>query len=217
MKKWLGILGMLMILAGCQDSTSDVAVVGQEKLPAMPDTVITNESLTIEMYLPANPFAIEIHTQLETNAGVQMGMSLLAKEGFSSDGTGALHTRAIDAEGRVLEATWFPVTDSAGVRFAMLGHFRTENSEFVIPLRNPTLGDPPLADAGVLVPDKKGEWRPSMVFDFGGCLAFYRALFQACMGACASTGLPPKVCFGSCLMGAAAAFVACIFFTVVHS
>lgn len=213
MKTWLGIMGVMMMLAGCQDSTQGVAFVEHERAVAKPDTIITSDSLSIEMYVADNPRAIEMDAQLQMNEGVRMGLEILAEEGFTSDGNGTFYTRAIAFDGRVLEATWFPVSDSAETRFAMIGHVRTGEEEFVIPIRDVARFGGGLADAEVLVPADKGEWRPSRAFTFGGCTSFYQALFQACYSVCLGSGVSNRACFNSCVFAAVAAVVACIFFT----
>lgn len=215
MKKWFGILGVIMVLAGCQDSTSDVAVVENERVVAEPDTVIVSDSLNVEMYLPDNPRAVEVDAQLHASEGVRTGLELLAEEGFTSDGSGTFYTRAIAFDGRVLEATWFPVSDPTQDRFALLGHVRTDEGEFVMPLRDLTRVAGGWSDADVLVPSDKGDWGPSRAFTFGGCTSFYQALFEACYSVCRSSSVSHRVCFNSCVFAAVAGVVACIFFTVI--
>jgi hypothetical protein len=214
MRKWFGILGMLMVLAGCQDSTSDVAVVAHEELAAAPDTVIVSDGLTVEMYLPDNPLAIELDARLQANAGVQMGLDLMADEGFTRDGT-AYYLRAVGVDGRALEATWFPVTDATGERVSLLGHVRTDTNEFVIPVRSLDPGEP-AANVGLLARGKNGQWRPS-TSSFESCLSFYQALFAACYGACIESGIKSDACYRSCRVTVMVAFVACIFFATADS
>lgn len=215
MKKWFGTLGVMLILAGCQNSTSDVAVVENERVVAEPDTIIVSDSLSIEMYRPDNPRAIEVDAQLQASEGVRMGLELLAEEGFRSEGSGTFYTRAIAFDGKVLEATWFPVSDPAQGRFALLGHVRTDEGEFVMPLRDLTRVGGGLSEADILVPGDKGEWRPSRAFTFGGCTSFYQALFEACYSICRNSGVSHRACINSCIFAAVAGVVACIFFTVI--
>ena len=215
MKKWLVILGSLMVLGGCQDSTSNVAPRSVRPMVAEPDTILALDSLSIEVYLPDNPRAREVGAQLETNAGVHMAQGRLTEAGYSDESSDPFYMRATTLDGRVLEATWFPNIESQDGRFAMIGHIRMGNREFVVPIRANTTSDPAHPDVDLLIPTEKGEWKPSTIFNFGLCANFAVGLFYACLNECSQFEVSQKTCKWSCLLAAGAAYVTCILFTSI--
>ena len=206
-------LAMLVLLAGCGDSTQDVAVVEKEPAAAKPDTTIVSDSVSIDVFMPDNPVALAASAQFEMNAGVQMGFDRLSQQGFVGERGEPFYMRAITTSGRVLESTWFPGV-GADDRLALIGYVRMGDREFVVPIVDNAQSPSQLA-RDVLAPTQKGEWGPSRVFLWGNCGYFVMGLYQACLSACHASGLPPVVCRMSCAVSMVAAWLTCILFESV--
>ena len=215
MKKWLGILGILVILAGCEESTTDVATHAVRPMVAEPDTILAFDSLNVEVYLPDNPGALAAGARLQGNQGVRLAQERLAGEGYSNADGDLFFMRATTLDGRVLEATWFANLDSPDGRAAMIGHIRLDGRQFVVPIRGGAVDDPARPEFDVWTQSKNGDWRPNTVFNFGACGNFAMGLFYACLVECMRHDVTSKTCKYSCAAAAGAAWVTCILFTAV--
>ena len=206
-----------LVAAGCGDSTNDVLVAGGER-SIDPDTVVTQDELVMEFYLAENARAIENEAVVAVHSGVQSVVDMLTQAGCVRDESGTTLIRVTDPDGRTLEATWLAFVDPSdpgalnGVVYA-----HTEERDYVVPLRvsdtGTTGGD--ADDWWSTAPGK--EWGPSLSLKtmFGNCLAFAAGLLDVCIGTCIMEGAPANACQRSCNIVVAAAFVACIFYSIV--
>jgi hypothetical protein len=218
--KALGVILIMVVLVavGCGDSTNDVRV-ARETIFVPPDTVVTKDELVMEFYLAENPRSMENETSLDDNQRVQLELARLTAAGCIRDESGSTLIRVTDPEGRRLEATWFAFldpSDASGTTGVV--HVHGDGNEYVIPLRVPSEAGSAAAPAEEFwTKSHGGEWGPSLNLRtlFNNCASFIVGLYQVCVGQCAIGGTPLKACQNACAIAVAAAYVACIFFSIV--
>jgi len=127
--------------------------------------------------------------------------------------------RVTDPDGRTLEATWLTFIDlqhpsaTTGVVYV-----QSDGREYVVPLYvRDEVGTTAERDGDCWVKTPGGDWGPSLNLRtlFGNCSAFLAGLYQACVGQCAMGGTPLHACQKACAVAVAAAYLACIFFSIV--
>jgi hypothetical protein len=192
----------MAIFAGCEDSTSDVGVaeVSPPQAVAIPDTVFTIDGVTVEFFGAQNAYAIERGIDEWSNEGVERLRSQSSADFSSLDPIGAVVLRAIGVDGRIMEATWYPLHSSDGDLRAVV-HVQEGDREFVVSLGNEETAQP-------WTPEKQA-WRPSQIFALESCGQFARALYVACVSTCIGAGL--NHCHGPCTAATSAAWMACLF------
>ncbi|MCI0453223.1 MAG: hypothetical protein L0Z51_12730 [Candidatus Latescibacteria bacterium] len=203
----LGV-GLALLLAACADSTSDVDTATREEPTALPDTVIVQDGVRLEIYGPLNSYGRDRSAELMRMVGVQRGFERLADRGLLAEYDGAIHVKATDANGRSLETTWFPFVDpSDEAALAVVVHVVQDGQELVIPYGSRG-GEPDIESISI---DGKNAPGPSGIPNLtGGCFGFATELFQSCVGLCILNGLSSRTCSVSCRAASAAALTACV-------
>ena len=214
---WILIVVGLMS-AGCGDSSNDMLVASDDR-SAPPDTVVTKDELVMEFYLKGNARLMENEAAVVANDGVQTAVDRLTDAGCVRDESGTQLVRVIDVDGRTLEATWLAFFDpaepstTAGVVYAHI-----DGMEYVIPLYVRGNEGPTAAAADdwwTKAPG--GDWGPNLNMRtlFNSCASFVGGLYAVCVGQCTIGGVPLAACQKACMIAVAAAYLACIFFTIV--
>lgn len=215
----LAVLLAMVVMSGCGDSTQDVAIDPVVDTGTVADTIVTKDDLTLEYYLADNPRAAENEASLRGNEGIQQGFDRLVALGCLPDGNPSTFVHVVDIHGRTLETTWFPFSDPADPNAtAGVVHVRSNESEYVMPLRVPSGASASPASAGdVASRNGAGEWGPDLSLKtmWGNCAAFLTGMFQACVSACMMENVPAIACRKACMVAMIAAWIACIFFTIV--
>jgi hypothetical protein len=210
MKKLLGILGVALLLAGCNDSTQDVIGESIADAQAPPDTVIVTDGITVELYFASNPRAIASERELWGDQGVQAVFERLIADGYVPGAEGAWVVRGVTIDGRAAEATMFPFVNPMNEPVGGVVHVLLDGRRFVVPLNIDITDDP--RRPGDHPGDGKGDDGPLGTM-FDNCLAFARDLLNACLGVCNDSGVPLAACYKSCRQVVMAAFVTCILYT----
>jgi hypothetical protein len=202
MKKWLGIMGVLTVLAGCQDSTSDVAVVGRDT-DTPPDTIVSKDGVTVEIYRQGHPRTIEQGAVL-TRSAAHDEYDRLLEMGYSLDPAGPMLAHGAAPDGRIVDVTWFPATSETGSEGAIV-HVRMGREESVHVLLGAERGDDVDPEA-----IGKGDGGPKRI-PGRPCLDAARSLYQACVAGCIKDGGNSILCRMTCFVGAVMFFIYCLF------
>ncbi len=204
MKKWLGVLGIVTMLAGCQDSTSDVATTTRGT-DTPPDTIITKDDVTVEVYGPYHPRSLAQDAIQFAQSEVRGELDRLVEAGFVLAPAGPSYFVATAPDGRSAELTWFQLIGALGEVGGVI-HVRTDTGDMV-----ESFG--PNTDKGDARPEdgKRDGEGPNRAFGFNTCLSMARTIFQACVGNCIQEGGSDRGCRQACLLPAISAFAYCLF------
>ncbi len=207
-----------LMSAGCGDSTNDMLVASDDH-SAPPDTVVTKDELVMEFYLKGNARLIEKEAAVVANEGVQTAVDRLTHAGCLRDESGTKLIRVTDVDGRTLEATWLAFVDpaepstTAGVVYA-----HGDGREYIVPLyARADAGATSAAAGDWWTKAPGGDWGPNLNMRtlFNSCASFVGGLYAVCVGQCTIGGVPLAACQKACMIAVAAAYLACIFFTIV--
>lgn len=218
--KALAVITVLMVLVavGCGDSTNDVRV-AREDVSVPPDTVVFKDELVMQFYLAENSRSIDNEASLDANERVQAELARLTAAGCVRDENGTAFIRVSDPAGRTLDATWLAFVDpSDPLATTGVVHLRVDGNEYVVPLQVLNDKGATAAAAGdCWSKSPGGEWGPSLNLRtlFNNCASFVVGLYQLCVGQCAQGGTPVNACQRACAVAVAAAYMACIFFSIV--
>ena len=215
----LAVLLAVVVMSGCGDSTQDVAIDPIVDTGSEPDTIVTKDNLTLAYFFADNPRASQNEASLRGNEGIQQGIDRLVALGYVADGNPSTFIHVVDIHGRILETTWFPFIDPTDPTVAAgVVHVQSNESEYVIPLRLPS-GPRASLDETTDIASRSGEedWGPDLSLKtlFNNCASFITGLYQACLGQCGMAGVPSLACRKACAVAVMAAWIACIFFTIV--
>ncbi len=208
MKKLLCSLVLVVAVAACTDSSTDVTSVSREASLAKPDTVYTYDGVTIEIYGPMNPRARERTSAIAATAGVRRAFSMLDERGIARATTSGIVVRAKDEKGRVLETTWLPGENPSNPGdMAGIAYFDLEGEARVVPFG--------ARDEPEILFSNGKDAGPQRMFEFGGCYAFARDLYMACVSLCIQNGISDRACRGSCQAAGIAALTSCVLLSSV--
>lgn len=214
MKRVAVVAWVFLLLAGCGDSTSDVANTAFEEALVEPDTVVIEDGIVMEVYEPDNAVTIDRREALSANADVQRAFDRLAETGFEQDWESAIFARATAPDGREMEITWVALEDpSMSVPPGGLVHLLLDGEAFVFPFRAKASPDGSQPEFEVLSANK-GDSGPSGSFGgmFSPCWSYAMSIYYACMSDCIKT-MPVWPCRVFCAMHAVMVFVRCVTFT----
>jgi hypothetical protein len=204
MKRLLGILGVALLLSGCNDSTQDVALTGSAP-EAPPDSIVAKDGVTVEFYGSGHPKSSGREAMQWTQSDVAGELERLVELGYSLDPTGPVFAYALAPDGRTAEITWFPLNDGMESDGAVV-HIRVDGEESVQSFGTRTGRDEPSPEDL-----DKGRDGPDGAFGYNTCMEQARSVFQNCVSVCLHDGGTDRGCRRDCIGTAIFVFIYCIF------
>lgn len=202
MRKAIVIFLVMFAGVGCDDSVQDVT---SDALPiddALPDTVIVENDVTVELYGPSHARAIERGSELfgrsELRSTAEAGSVLLFEEVFV--------THAIVEDGRDAEVTLIPLVSSSGEDLGGIIVIRRGDEELITSLPSEARADDVFAEEEI------ANKRPGPQALDERCLAWARSNYNACVFNCVKNpNANPLGCKITCFLHAVVSYIGCLY------
>ena len=206
MKTWLGVMGIAVLLTGCQNSTTKVASVVPR--PA-PDAVVSDDDMTVEVFGPDHSETTMCGTDAGEGPQLSEAVDRLVGYGYLIDPSRTLVAHAATVDGRSADVIW---RFAAGIDGAEGGIFEVVTGDGRTVLSYGVVGDRvepiPARTHSEL---RKRDGGPEGVGALYGCLGLAITLFYACMNSCFADGGSPPACAAICAASAVMTFLRCLF------
>ncbi len=198
MKRIFAVLLVGLALAACDDSTQDVDVIHEVKGPT-PDTIMTEDGVTLESYGSQNPYTAQLVSELMSERGVQLEIEHQSSLGHVLMVDEALVVRGVSPEGRIAELVLIPSSSPEITGVIVL---QTDGDRFV----NPFGGSSRNAGEPSELGGKEGGPQQALPM---GCITIAMMQYQMCMTDCLKYGTPALVCRVQCFVYAVRVFFSC--------